>query len=231
MYCMNCGAGIPGGMRFCGACGVPATAAATDADATVVDADVTRLATTPRAPLYAPPSPQPPAAISVRADSPPQLPRPLPRGAVDEGEQVIFAVRPTIIFVALGYALAALSAVLLTVLLAAFNLLPATYSVLVALPLLLIPAYHHLRRNSIKYTLTDAKLELDQGFIARRTRNLPLRNIQDVTVAATIAQRLLGFGDVVIDNASELGGSTVLHNIPAPRRHADLLLRELRRWN
>ncbi len=217
-------------MRFCGACGAPATTAATttkDADATVVDADVTRLAatTTPRAPLYAPP-----AAVSARADSP-LPPRPSPRGAVDESEHVIFTIRPTIIFVALGYALAALGAVLLTVLLAAFSLLPATYSVLVALPLLLVPAYQHLRRNSVKYTLTDAKLELDQGFIARRTRNLPLRNIQDVTVAATIMQRLLGFGDVVIDNASELGGSTVLHNIPAPRRHADLLLRELRRWN
>ena len=33
---------------------------------------------------------------------------------------------------------------------------------------------------------------------------------------------------VVVDNASELGGTTVLHNINDPRHYADLLLRELR---
>jgi membrane protein YdbS with pleckstrin-like domain len=148
-----------------------------------------------------------------------------------DAERVIFSVRPTMLFVGLGYALAALAAVGLTVLLATYNLLPALYSVLVSLPLLLIPAYYHLRRNTIRYTLTDSKIEIDQGLIAKRTRNIPLRTIQDVTVAASIPQRLLGFGDLIIDNASELGGKTLMHNIPAPRRRAEELLRELRRWN
>jgi uncharacterized membrane protein YdbT with pleckstrin-like domain len=66
--------------------------------------------------------------------------------------------------------------------------------------------------------------------IARTTRNILLTKIQDVTVSASILQRLLGFGDVVIDNASEVGGTTVLHNINSPRHYADLILRELRRW-
>ena len=57
----------------------------------------------------------------------------------------------------------------------------------------------------------------------------PFRNIQDVTVSATIPQRLLGYGNLVIDNASEHGGDVVLRNITNPRHHADLLLRELRR--
>jgi hypothetical protein len=35
---------------------------------------------------------------------------------------------------------------------------------------------------------------------------------------------------VIIDNASEIGGSTVLRNINDPRKHADMLLRELRRF-
>ncbi|MDT7604363.1 MAG: hypothetical protein QOF61_2360 [Acidobacteriota bacterium] len=153
------------------------------------------------------------------------------RGTQADAERVIFSVRPTMLFIGLGYALAVLAAIGLTILLAKFNLLSAPHSVLVSLPLLLIPAYYHLRRNTIKYTLTDSKIEIDRGLIAKRTRNIPLRNIQDVTVAATIPQRLLGFGDLIIDNASELGGSTVMHNIPAPRRHADELLRELRRWN
>jgi uncharacterized membrane protein YdbT with pleckstrin-like domain len=104
-------------------------------------------------------------------------------------------------------------------------------SIPLALALLLIPAYKHLMRNTLLYTLTDSKIEMDRGLISRTTRNIPLRNIQDVTVTTSVPQRLLRFGDLVIDNASETGGTTVLHNIPDPRRHADLLLRELRRWH
>jgi uncharacterized membrane protein YdbT with pleckstrin-like domain len=99
-----------------------------------------------------------------------------------------------------------------------------------ALALLLIPAYYHIKRNTVLYTMTDSKIEIDQGLIARTTRNIPLRNIQDVTVSSTIPQRLLGIGNLVIENASEVGGVTVLRNIDDPRKHADMLLRELRRF-
>ena len=138
-------------------------------------------------------------------------------------------MRPTLLFIKIGYALAALGGVALIALLAWLNA-PLYISIPLALGLLLIPAYRHLMRNTIRYTLTDSKIEMDRGFVSRTTRNIPLRNIQDVTVTSSIPQRLLRFGDLVIDNASEAGGTTVLHNIPDPRRHADLLLRELRRW-
>src|SRR5882724_2445383 len=147
----------------------------------------------------------------------------------DDVEHVIFTVRPTLLFIKIGYAAAVLGAVLLTVLLAMVSWIPWYYSLPVALGLLLIPAYKHLRRNMVRYTLTDSKIEIDYGLIARTTRNIPLAKIQDVTVSASIWQRLLGFGDLVVDNASELGGTTVLHNINTPRHYADLLLRELRR--
>ncbi|MGH9897864.1 MAG: PH domain-containing protein [Pyrinomonadaceae bacterium] len=48
-----------------------------------------------------------------------------------------------------------------------------------------------------------------------------------MTVSLTLFQRLFGYGDLVIDNASEEGGLTLLHNVPSPRKHAELLLREL----
>ena len=152
----------------------------------------------------------------------------------DEGnedlEQVVFSVRPTLIFIKVGYLLAVLGGIALVIALA-LTPLPSYISVLPALSLLLIPAYYHLRRNTVRYTLTDSKLEMDTGLIARTTRNIPLSKIQDVTVSASIPQRLLGFGDLIVDNASELGGSTILHNISKPRHYADLLLRELRRWH
>lgn len=145
-------------------------------------------------------------------------------------EHTIFTVRPTMIFIKAGYALAMLGGIALVFLLASLTV-PAQISIPLALALLLIPAYYHLRRNMVRYTVTDAKLQIDTGLIARTTRNIPLSKVQDVTVSASIPQRLLGFGDIIVDNASEIGGSTVMHNISKPRHYADLLLRELRRWH
>ena len=154
-------------------------------------------------------------------------------GDLNDVERVIFKTRPTLLFIKAGYVTAAVSALLLVALLAivSFIHIPWFVAIPLGLSLLLIPAFYHLKRNCISYTLTDAKVEIDQGLISRTTRNIPLRNIQDVTVSATIPQRLLGYGDVIIDNASEIGGSTVLKNIQNPREHADLLLKELRRWH
>ena len=149
----------------------------------------------------------------------------------DQGlEHTIFTVRPTMIFIKAGYALAVLGGIALVFLLASIGV-PASISIPLALALLLIPAYYHVRRNMIKYTVTDSKLQIDTGLIARTTRNIPLSKVQDVTVSASIPQRILGFGDIIVDNASEFGGSTVMHNISSPRHYADLLLRELRRWH
>jgi len=154
-----------------------------------------------------------------------------PDEADEDLEHVVFTVRPTLIFIKVGYLLAATAAIGLVVLLALTQIVPAYISIPLALALFLIPAYYHLRRNMIRYTLTDSKIEIDAGLIARTTRNIPLSKIQDVTVSASIPQRILGFGNLIVDNASELGGTTVLHNISRPRHYADLLLRELRRWH
>lgn len=173
------------------------------------------------------PADDPEATRIVRAQR--GLPVPLDNEDDDDDlEQIIFTVRPTLIFIKLGYVLAVIAAIGIVFLLAMIPVSPYI-SILLGLSLLLIPAYYHLKRNMVRYTLTDSKIEIDTGLIARTTRNIPLTKIQDVTVSASIPQRLLGFGDLLIDNASEFGGTTVLHNISKPRHYADLLLRELRR--
>ncbi len=218
--CHNCGAAMTQGARFCAACGAPA-----DDERTRVAADFKSEETRVAAPR--------PRVVEPLRVEPIQAHVPARRvEAIESEEQVVFTVRPTLLFIKIGYALAALGAFALVALLAwqHWVSVPVYVSVPLALALLLIPAYKHLMRNTIRYTLTDSKIEMDRGFVSRTTRNIPLRNIQDVTVTSTIPQRLLRFGDLVIDNASETGGTTVLHNIPDPRRHADLLLRELRRW-
>lgn len=212
MHCTNCGTYIAHGARFCAGCGAPA-----------VDPEITRFAGAQPTPFTAPPvQPLP----SFNAPAAPVRPE-----RTSDAERQIFKTRPTLFFVKVGYGLAGLGAIIMMVLLSYYIPAPWWIALPIALALLLIPAFYHVKRNMVQYTLTNHKFEIDEGFIARTTRNLPLRNIQDVTVSATIFQRLLGYGDVVIDNASELGGSTTMHNIHNPRHYADLLLRELRRFH
>ena len=144
-------------------------------------------------------------------------------------ESPLVTVTPTLKFVKAGYVIAVVGAILLVALLSLFvTAVPAWIAVIIGLLLLLIPAYFHLRQKLIKYTLTDSKIEIDSGLISRTTRNIPLTRIQDITVSSTIPQRLLGFGNVAIDNASEDGGKIVLRNIDSPRKFADRLLHQIR---
>lgn len=148
-------------------------------------------------------------------------------------EKKVFSIRPTLLFVKIGYAAAVISAFLLVVILVqlfswlGFNL-SAWIFVLAGLSLLLIPAFYHFKQKTILYTLTDSKIEIDEGFIFQNSRNIPLRSIQDVSVSSSILQRMLGFGNLVIDNASEDGGKVVLKDINTPKKYADLLLKEMR---
>lgn len=148
-------------------------------------------------------------------------------------EKKVFSIRPTLLFVKIGYAAAVISAFLLVVVLYYLGLaigidIPWWLSVLAGLALLLIPAFYHLKQKTVLYTLTDSKVEIDEGFIFQNSRNIPLRSIQDVSVSSTILQRMLGFGNLVIDNASEDGGKVILKDINTPKKYADLLLKEMR---
>ncbi len=148
---------------------------------------------------------------------------------VDERDAVIFSICPTLLFVKLGYVLAGGGALLLVAITAAFTTIASGWAVIAGLLLFLIPAFYHIKQKLKRYTLTETSLEIDEGLISRRTRNLPLRRIQDVTVSTTITQRLLGFGDLVVDNASDDGEKITLGNINRPRHHADILLRQMKR--
>lgn len=154
----------------------------------------------------------------------------------DDGdiERVIFIARPTLLFVKIGYVAAVFGAIALVALLTfigSWFLMPwiGLIGIPLGLLLLLIPAFKHIKRNMVRYTVTDSKLEIDEGFISRTTRNIPLSKIQDVTVEASFTQRLLGFGNLIVDNASEEGGKIIVRNIDHPRAKADMLLHELRR--
>ncbi len=154
--------------------------------------------------------------------------------ATEDTEKEIFSIRPTLMFVKIGYGLAVLGGLLLVALLSVIYeiiKIPVQYSILAGLALLLIPAFYHLKHKIVRYTLTDSKIEIDEGFVSKTTRNVPLRTIQDVTISATVPQRMLGFGNLIIENAGETESRIVLKNINSPKKYADILLRQMRRLN
>ena len=154
----------------------------------------------------------------------------------DEAEREIFSISPTLMFVKIGYGLAVLGALLLVAIISFINIntsleISALISVLGGLSLLLIPAFYHLKQKLVRFTLTDSKIEIEEGFISKTTRNVPLRTIQDITVSASVPQRMLGFGNLIIENAGETGGKIVLKNINTPKKYADVLLKQMRQLN
>ena len=137
-------------------------------------------------------------------------------------------INPTLKFIKVGYGLAALGAILLVAILA-LTPVPTWLAVIFGLMLFLIPAYYHLQQRMVSYSLNDQCIEVDTGLISRTTRNIPLTRIQDVTVSSGAMQRMLNYGDVVVDNASEDGGKLIIKDIDSPREYADKLLSHMRR--
>jgi uncharacterized membrane protein YdbT with pleckstrin-like domain len=152
-------------------------------------------------------------------------------------EQEIFTLRPTMIFVLVRYIVAALiiiaAAALMGILSSRSGVSPQiAFFVILGVALLAFsnPVYKHILRKREVYSLTNHKLEMRYGIIAKIVRNIPLRNIQDVTVTASVWQRFLNLGDIEIDSASE-AGKIILDDIHHPERYANQILAELRRRN
>lgn len=153
------------------------------------------------------------------------------RENVDGDETEIFSISPTLMFVKAGYVLAAIAALFFVALLSMFlsAFVSVWLAIILSFTLFLIPAFYHFKQKLVRYRLTDSTLEIDSGFISRKTQNVPIRRIQDVTVTTSVMQRLLGFGDLVVDNASEDGSKIVLKNINTPKDYADVLLKQMRK--
>ena len=65
------------------------------------------------------------------------------------------------------------------------------------------------------FVLTNERLIARAGIVARRGVEIPLEVINDVHFKQTIFERMLGFGDLVIESAGEQGQSR-FSNIPKP---------------
>jgi membrane protein YdbS with pleckstrin-like domain len=152
-------------------------------------------------------------------------------------EHTIFTVRPTMVFVLVWYAIATLLVIGVAALMGILrsNVLKGVDGLVIfiiilvlAIAIFSIPIYKHIVRRREVYTLTNHKLDMRYGIIAKTVRHIPLTKIQDVTVKASVWQRLMKLGDIEIDSASETG-KIVLDEIHNPEYYANVILGELRR--
>lgn len=155
-------------------------------------------------------------------------------------DQVIFTLKPTLVFIWVMYFVAAIAWLAVAAILGLIVGAVSSSSIwsgwgilillIIGVVLFAFPAYKHILRSREVYTLTNHNLQMRFGLIAKTVRNIPVAKIQDVTVTAAVWQRLLNMGDIEIDSASE-GGTIILDNIHYPNRYADMIMAEARRRN
>jgi uncharacterized membrane protein YdbT with pleckstrin-like domain len=66
------------------------------------------------------------------------------------------------------------------------------------------------------YVLTTERIIVRHGMIARSGREIPLENINNVVFEQRVMERLLGYGDVLVESASSQGRNR-LADIPDPQ--------------
>lgn len=101
---------------------------------------------------------------------------------------------------------------------------PSPWLLLIPIPFVLIPLRMHLRQLATKLTIDAEHLILEVGLLAKATRTLNIGKVQDVTVAQSIMQRILGIGDLRVETAGQ-GSAILAESFDKPKEIAALILR------
>jgi hypothetical protein len=74
-----------------------------------------------------------------------------------------------------------------------------------------------------RYKVTNERLMIEHGFVSRRTEEVDLYRVHDVSVRQNIVERMFGFGDVAVETADATAPDVTLTNVVDPDRVKDLL--------
>lgn len=140
-----------------------------------------------------------------------------PENLLTEGEEILTQFRPhwKVLLPAIGWAmlLAAIAGFAIAALPEGFS---AGWSVGIAIALwLAVSAKALLTWYATNYVLTNERIVVRQGLVARTGTEIPLENITNVLFSQRVLERMLGYGDVLIESAGSQGQSR-LANIPKP---------------
>ena len=140
-----------------------------------------------------------------------------PRRLLGDDEEVIAEFRPhwRVLLGALLWAMALTAAA--GVALAALER-PWDLGAVAAAPLLwlVVAARPVLRWRFTSYVLTSERIIVRRGMVARSGTEIPLENIVNVLFSQRVLERLLGYGDVLVESAGSQGQSR-LKDVPDPQ--------------
>ena len=94
---------------------------------------------------------------------------------------------------------------------------------LLPLAVLVVPLSMHVKRRLMTLRLEDHHLTLERGFLSRTRRTLDMAKIQDVTVKQTLGQRMIGVGDLILEDSGQSGAMDI-RNLDGPRAIADFII-------
>ncbi|HXD80093.1 MAG TPA: PH domain-containing protein [Candidatus Acidoferrum sp.] len=77
-----------------------------------------------------------------------------------------------------------------------------------------------IRWQSTTYTLTDQRIKIETGVLARQEKVIPIDRVQDCTTRMSVLGRMLGYGRVEID-AAGAQGAEILNHLPNPGTFRD----------
>lgn len=75
-----------------------------------------------------------------------------------------------------------------------------------------------------QYVLTTERIVVRTGIVSRQGTEIPLENINDVHFSQSVIERLLGYGDVILESAG-MQGQSELHDIPDPEAFQSAIYR------
>jgi membrane protein YdbS with pleckstrin-like domain len=98
-----------------------------------------------------------------------------------------------------------------------------------------IPAavYVWLKVRSTRYELTNQRLKLISGIIAKSIEDVELYRVNDSAVRQNVLERMLGLGDVRIETSDERNPTVMLAEVASPREVRETLraaAERRRRW-
>ena len=74
-----------------------------------------------------------------------------------------------------------------------------------------------IRRWFTLYVLTTERIVVRTGVLSRSSKEIPVESISNVVFSQRVVERMLGYGDVLLESSGETS-ATRLHDVPDPER-------------
>jgi len=152
---------------------------------------------------------------------------PFPRKLLNDNEEVILDLRPHWWFLS-----GPVATVVLTVALSIFLAVISANSVLLIASLVLVVAalvwllVRFLRWTTTNFVVTTDRLVFRSGVLSKQGREIPLERVNDITFHASLFERVIGAGDLVIESAGERG-QQMFTDIPHPMQVQNEVYRQI----